>query len=246
MAKHGGRLPFADRDGFAAYVFASRYHRDAILASSTMSGRNIEVWGSPRFNDVWVPRLYAQAPLWSLPQTGVGRRVVLFFVPKWNNLIDRVETLRLMIAIAEQPGLHLVVRGHIRSADSGVSASELVALQSTKNVTVAAEGTSSASLINACDVLVDVDSSIAFDAVILDKPYVRPKYLQDESVSTIWDELGGAHQTLTQEETMSLLVAPMLSTASRNADFDEVVFGGQGNDVLSRYRDGLSAIYKRV
>jgi len=38
-AAHEGKLPFADRDSFAAYVFASDYHRRVIVENSTMTRR---------------------------------------------------------------------------------------------------------------------------------------------------------------------------------------------------------------
>jgi hypothetical protein len=116
MAHNSGKLPFADRDAYNAYVFASAYHRDAILSQSTMVGGNAKVWGSARFNDLWVPRLYAQAPTWTPPDTARGRRITLFFVPKWNNLVNRQATLELMAAIARSAMLHLVIRGHARGA----------------------------------------------------------------------------------------------------------------------------------
>ena len=90
--------------------------------------------------------------------------------------------------------------------------------------------------------LVDVDSSIAFDAVLLNKPYVRPRYLQDASVRTIWDTLGGAHQTDSLADTVALLTKDTLLPAPRDPQFEQVVFGGAGVDVLRRYRDGLLAI----
>jgi hypothetical protein len=110
------------------------------------------------------------------------------------------------------------------------------------NVVMIADDVSSPSLINACDAVVDVDSSIAFDAVLLGKPYVRPRYLQDTSVETVWDRLGGAHQPQSLDATVALLGGDSLAPAARDASFDRVVFGGSGVEVLARYRDELRAI----
>ena len=239
MAHNSGKLPFADRDAYDAYVFASAYHRDAILAQSTMVGGNAKVWGSARFNDLWVPRLYAQASTWTPPDTARGRRITLFFVPKWNNLVNRQATLELMASIARSAVLHLVIRGHARESDSGLSSDECRSLQATGNATIVSGAMSSASLISGCDVLVDIDSSIAFDAVILEKPYVRPRYLQDASVTTIWDDLGGAHQTDSASATIGLLESARLTVAPRDLSFADVVFGGRGHEVLDRYQKEL-------
>lgn len=235
-------LPFADRDSFAAYVFCSEYHRDAIVRNSDMSAANTMVWGSPRFNDVWVSKLYAQAPVATLPALpGAAVRRVLFFVPKWQNLVDRAATMQLIAGLGADHRLQLVVRGHLRAEAAALAPEERAVLER-GNVVLITDDVSSASLIKACDVVVDIDSSIAFDAVLLNKPYVRPRYLQDASVKTMWDDLGGAHQTASLDETIRLLTSDTLLPATRDASFDDVVFGGSGARVLARYRDGLRSV----
>ena len=245
---HGGKLPFADRDSFAAYVFCSEYHREAVVGGSTMSGENVQVWGSARFNDVWVPKLYAESKEANLPKmpTSAIRRV-LFFVPKWQNLVDRLETMRLIEALGSEQRIQLVMRGHLRAEAAALEPREKALLES-GGVVLVTDDVTSPSLIKACDVVVDVDSSIAFDAIILGKPYVRPRYLQDSSVVTIWDSLGGAYQPSSLKETLDLLTTPSLMPAKRDPTFDDVVFGGRGSEVLARYAEGLRAIanYKRV
>lgn len=247
-SEHDDKLPFADRDSFAAYVFCSDYHRDAILQSSTMSGGNVRVWGSPRFNDAWVPELYAQSPSADLPSRPMSAmRRVLFFLPKWQNLIDRSATMQLISALGGDERIQTVVRGHLRAEATTLEPAERDVLER-GNLVIVTDDVPSPSLIAACDVVVDVDSSIAFDAVLLGKPYVRPKYLQDASVTTIWDQLGGAHQTDSLDETIALLTADTLAPAPRDRAFDDVVFGGSGATVLARYRDGLReiALQRRV
>lgn len=242
MSRHAGRLPFADRDSFAAYVFAAEYHRKVIIENSSMSAANTEVWGSARYNDVWVPQMYGHtspAQLPALPHGPVRR--VLFFVPKWQNLVDRAATLQLIAGLGADNRLQLVVRGHLRAEAAALAPEERAVLER-GNVVLITDDVSSASLIKACDVVVDIDSSIAFDAVLLGKPYVRPRYLQDSSVKTIWDELGGAHQTASLNDTIQLLTSDTLLPAARHASFDDVVFGGSGTQVLARYRDGLRAL----
>ena len=137
--------------------------------------------------------------------------------------------------------IQLVVRGHLRAEAAALTSDERRTLEQ-GNVVMITDEVSSPSLINACDVVVDVDSSIAFDAVLLGKPYVRPRYLQDSSVETVWDRLGGAHQPMSIEETVKLLTGTSLAPAARDSSFDRVVFGGPGTEVLARYRDELRAI----
>jgi hypothetical protein len=246
MDANGGKLPFADRDSHAAYVFASGYHRDVIVDHSTMSGHNTQVWGSARFNDAWVARLYAATPPAELPTLRSEQlRRVLLFVPKWHNLVDKAQTLQLIAALGAERRIQLVVRGHLRADDTTLSAKDLAMIQQSDSIVMVKDHITSPSLIKACDVLIDVDSSIAFDAVLLGKPYVRPRYLQDASVTTIWDELGGAHQTDSLQATVELVSNAVLQPVPRDPTFDEVVFGGAGADVLQRYRDGLLALMDR-
>jgi hypothetical protein len=243
MDGNSGRLPFADRDSHVAYVFASTYHRDVIVGHSTMSGKNTQVWGSARFNDEWVPQLYGATTAAQLsPLRPEQLRRVLLFIPKWHNLVDKEQTLQLIVELGACESLQLVVRGHLRASDTTLTEQEVASLKNTGNIVLVGDNTSSPSLIKACDVLVDIDSSIAFDAVLLGKPYVRPRYLQDASVGTIWDTLGGAHQTDSLIDTIALLTDETLSPAPRDPQFEQVVFGGAGVDVLRRYRDGLLAI----
>ena len=242
MKSNGGVLPFADRDSFAAYVFASEYHRKVIVQHSSMNGANTCVWGSARYNDVWVPRLYAESTQAKLPELPSGaKRRVLFFVPKWQNLVDRSATMQLIAALGADDRVQLVVRGHLRAEAAALAPEERAVLER-GNVVLITDDVSSASLIKACDVVVDVDSSIAFDAVLLGKPYVRPRYLQDASVKTIWDDLGGAHQTSSLADTVALLSADALEPAERHHTFEDVVFGGEGAAVLARYRDELRSL----
>ena len=246
LAANDGKLPFADRDSYSAYVFGSEYHRKVILENSNMAGSNTQVWGSARYNSYWVNLVYRHVVADnSVANESNSLRKVLFFLPKWFNLIDRRLTVELLSAICEAKAVSLIVRAHARGDDSGLTLDEKRILSKFSTIKFVPTNVSSQSLIKACDVLVDVDSSIAFDAVLLNKPYVRPRYLQDASVRTIWDELGGAHQTDSCEATVALLTQAMLQPAPRDATFDDVVFGGSGEIVLDRYRDELRALANR-
>ena len=246
MDANCGKLPFADRDSFAAYVFASGYHRDVVVNHSMMRGENTQVWGSARFNDDWVARIYAATPSAELPELRSEQiRRVLLFVPKWHNLVDKVQTLQLVAALGAERRIQLIVRGPLRSDDSTLSAQDQTMFQQSDNMFLVKDHFTSPSLIKACDVLIDVDSSIAFDMVLLGKPYVRPRYLQDSSVTTIWDELGGAHQTDSLQATVELVSNTKLRPAPRDPMFDHVVFGGAGKEVLQGYRDRLRDLMAR-
>jgi hypothetical protein len=239
---HGGKLPFANRDSFAAYVFCSGYHRDVIVSKSTMSGRNAVVWGSARFSEEWVAQLTAltagSVKIARRPNT----RRVLFFVPKWHNLVDRAGTIELLTALSRDARLHVLVKAHPRADHTSLTSDERSALTTGGSLEFIEGPAESAALLGECDVLVDVDSSIALDAVVRGIPYVRPRWLQDASVTTIWDRGTVAHQPGSLDETIELLTSDRLSAGVPDEAFIADVIGGRGSAPLDRYVAELARI----
>lgn len=236
-ASHGGKLPFADRDSFAAYVFCSDYHRSVIVENSTMSGDNAQVWGSVRFSREWIDILYSLAPPATV-ESGARRRV-LVFLPKWHNSVDRAATLELLRALGREPRLHVAVAGHVRAKDSALTESEIAELGQLGSLDFVGSKWSSTQLISWCEVLIDVDSSIAFDAIRLGKVYVRPKYLQSDEVTTIYDELGGAVQARDQAHVLEIVTRETLEAVPISDSFWSTVAGDGSETVGSRYAQNL-------
>ncbi len=236
-AAHAGKLPFADRDSYTKYVFASEYHQRVIVDNSTMSGRNTEVWGSVRFSREWIDVLYSLTPP-ALIDSGLLRRV-LVFLPKWHNEVDRSQTVSLLRELGSTPGLYVVIAGHIRSRDSALNDDEIAGLSALKSLHFAGSNWSSVELIGWCEVLVDVDSSIAFDAIRLGKMYVRPKYLQSDAVKTIYDSEGGAHQPLNLSDALDVIAASTVAPAPVSANFWSIVAGDSVESVVDRYAENL-------
>lgn len=239
---HGGKLPFADRDSFRAYVFCSAYHRDVIVGSSTMSGNNAVVWGSARFSETWIAELrrLTEGSVRVVPRPNTRR--VLFFVPKWHNLVDRAATIELLTAMSREPKLHVLVKAHPRADHTSLTAQERGALSAGGSLEFIEGPAESSALLGECDVLVDVDSSIALEAVMRGIPYVRPKWLQDASVGTIWETYAVAHQPATLYEAIALLTAAQIPAATPTDDFVEDVIGGRGSAPLDRYVTELARI----
>jgi len=239
---HGGKLPFANRDSFAAYVFCSAYHRDVIISNSAMSGRNAVVWGSARFSETWIAELTkltaGSAKVTPRPNT----RRVLFFVPKWHNLVDRSATMELLTAMSREPSLHVLVKAHPRADHTSLTVQERSTLAAGGSVEFIEGSAESAALLGECDLLVDVDSSIALDAVMRGIPYVRPRWLQDPSVTTIWDSGTVAHQPATLHEAMELLTGPRIVAGIPDDSFINDVIGGRGSAPLNRYVTELARI----
>lgn len=243
FAANNGKLPFANRNSFAKYVFCSGYHRDVIVGNSTMSGNNVEVWGTARFSPEWIEQLYKIAPLVNLPPLRSDQKHrVLMFLPKWHNLVNKTATLSLLTALGKLDNIQLVIAGHVRGADTQLIASETAALATLPSVVFAPQGSASVSLIKQCHVLIDVDASIALDAIQLGKLYVRPKYLQDASVQTIYDTLGGAIQASSEQEIVALLSTAVLPPNAVSPMFTEVVIGDVASNISKQYYLKLKAL----
>jgi hypothetical protein len=237
------KLPFSNRNSFAKYVFSSGYHRDVIVNNSDLSPTNVEVWGSARFSPEWTQLLYQISPPANIPdRTSAQNYRVLFFIPKWHNLVDRNATISLLFALADLSSIQLVVRGHVRGRDTQLTTSELSILESSESVFVANDETPSTSLISASDVLLDVDSSIAFDAITLGKLYIRPRYLQHDSVRTVFDEYGGALQADNQQQVIEILSSPTLPSIAVNDMFRKVIIGDAQSHIAQQYFRKLSAL----
>ena len=243
FAANNGKLPFANRNSFAKYVFCSGYHRDVIMGNSTMSGSNVEVWGTARFSPEWIEQLYKIAPLVNLPSLKSNQKHrVLMFLPKWHNLVNKAATLSLLTALGKLENIQLVIAGHVRGADTQLTASETAELAALPSVVFAPQGSASVSLIKTSDALIDVDASIALDAIQLGKLYVRPKYLQDASVETIYDTLGGAVQASSEQEIVALLTTAVLPTNVVSPTFTEVVIGDVASNISKQYYLNLKAL----
>ncbi len=115
------------------------------------------------------------------------------------------------------------LQGHVRGADTQLTASETAARATLPSVVFAPQGAASVSLIKQCDVLIDIVASIALDAIQLGKLYVHPKYSQDASMQRIYDTLGGAIQASSEQEIVELLSTAVLPTNVVPPMFTEVV-----------------------
>ena len=242
VSDHGGKLPFRNRDSFSAYIFGSEYHRRVIVENSEMSGKNTEVWGSARFSSEWIELLYSRTPQARI-ESGERRRV-LMFLPKWHNSIDREGTMSLLRRLGEEGRLHVAIAGHLRAKDSALTELEIAELRSLPSLELVGTRWSSTSLISWCEVLIDVDSSIAFDAIRLGKLYVRPKYLQSDEVTTIYDQLGGAVQARDQAHVLEIVTRETLEAAPISDSFWPTVAGDGPESVSSRYAENLRRLLR--
>jgi hypothetical protein len=150
--------------------------------------------------------------------------------------------MELLTAMSCESSLHVLVKAHPRADHTSLTAQERSALTAGGSLEFVEGPAESAALLSECDVLVDVDSSIALDAVIRGIPYVRPTWLQDQSVKTIWDDGIVAYQPTSIAETMAILCGTSVEARLPTGEFLTRVVGGSGAFPLASYVLGLSAI----
>jgi hypothetical protein len=118
-------------------------------------------------------------------------------------MIDRAGTLRLLSALSQVSEIALWVREHPRKSESQLSDDERQQLSRMPSVRLIESSVDSARLILGCDVLVEVESSIVIDAVLLGKRVVMPRYLQDASVVSRLDRTRAVVRTQDLESTLA-------------------------------------------
>jgi hypothetical protein len=160
-------------------------------------------------------------------------------------MVDRGATISLLHALGKLANIQLVISGHVRGDDTQLSVSETAEIAALPSVVFAPQGANSVSLIRESNALIDVDSSIAFDAVQLGKLYIRPKYLQDAAVRTVYDQFGGALQAMTQDEVVSAVSAQELPVVSVPDAFRLAVIGDEASNISQQYVLRLSQLMQQ-
>lgn len=201
----GGRLPFQNRDSFAAYVVAHESDRKFLTEKTTMSGHNIRVWGSARFSPRWVKLLYTTSRKPMSPCAKKTPLKILFFLPKWNNSINRQETITLLSELSSTPDIELWIREHPRLGESCLTSVEQSELIGHESVVFIKREIDTIDLIQECDVIIEIESSIAIDAVLMGKRLIMPRYLQDSGVHSRFDQSSCITITKSCDETIQLL-----------------------------------------
>jgi hypothetical protein len=241
MNTNNGKLPFADRDSYTKYIFAAEYHMKDILSNSNMSGKNTEVWGAVRFSQSWLKKLYEITPHFDINfSKSANLKKVLFFTPKWHNNVDRNATISLLRAISNLDGILLLVKTHPRKGHSELSKTELESLNLTNTIYIENE-VPSTSLVKITDILIEIDSSIAIDALLLGKLFIHPKYLHKD-VQMIYDIWGGPLEAKSQEEVLSFLINPEKNKQFVSKQFMENVIGPENVNIADLYYRKLSGL----
>ncbi|HVW63731.1 MAG TPA: hypothetical protein VHB01_01860 [Nitrosospira sp.] len=138
-----------------------------------LDDQSIAILGSPRYCDEWLGKLAQLSP--AGPPTGSDRRLkVAMFLRKNDFTIFWEEVGEVVEMIAAFPGVELMIKPHTRG---GWRQPLTSSLRQMPNVSVAEENVHSVHLMNWADVIIDLATSVVFEAVKARKPVLAADYL---------------------------------------------------------------------
>jgi hypothetical protein len=146
----------------------------------------IAVLGSPRYCDEWLEKLGGLLPPSPLQPSGAALKLVLF-LRKRDFSIFWSEVERMVRLIAAFPGVELIIKEHTRGGWKQPLSWD-VALRRLPNVRFIGAGIHSPHLLAWADVIIDLATSVAFEAVKLKKPVLAADYLH-AGRSTVADHI---------------------------------------------------------
>jgi len=140
-----------------------------------LDGQAMAVLGSPRYCDEWLTKLTELLPPSPLTRSDSKLKVVIFlrknnFTTFWEEVGEVVQM------IAAFTGVEIVIKPHTRTGWKQSLTKDATLLR-LPNVSIAGANVHSAHLVNWADVIIDIATSVAFEAVKINKPVLAADYL---------------------------------------------------------------------
>ena len=135
----------------------------------------IAVLGSPRFCEEWLLKLVEMLPPSPLTHSDDQLKIVMF-LRKANFTTFWEEVSEVVHLIADFPNVKLIIKPHTRSGWKQ-SLTKDSSVRRLPNVCVAGDAAHSAHLMNWADVIIDLATSVVFEAVRAKKPVLAADYL---------------------------------------------------------------------
>lgn len=140
-----------------------------------MEENQLAVLGSPRYCEEWLKILSGLMPPSPLVRSNSRLKIVMF-LRKANFTTFWEEVGEVVHMIAEFPGVELIIKPHTRSGWKQ-SLTKDSAIKQLPNVRVAGDDAHSVHLMNWSDVIIDLATSVVFEAVRAKKPVLAADYL---------------------------------------------------------------------
>ena len=141
-----------------------------------LSKEAIAVLGSPRYCDEWLKKLATLSPPSQLKTNPDTRLKIVMFLRKREFTTFWEEVNEVVQMIAAFPGVELVIKPHTRGGWRQPLTGN-ASLHHLANVSVAEENVHSISLMNWADVIIDLATSVVFEAIKAKKPVLAADYL---------------------------------------------------------------------
>ncbi len=140
-----------------------------------LNDESIAVLGSPRFCEEWLPKLAEILPPSPLTKSDTRLKIVMF-LRKDNFTTFWEEVGEVTQMISAFPNVELIIKPHTRSGWKQ-SLTKDKAIQRLTNVSIAKDNAHSAHLMNWADIIIDIATSVVFEAVRQKKPVLAADYL---------------------------------------------------------------------
>lgn len=236
-----GSPDFSSRNEFTSIVFASKHHAKWAKRHG-FDPKKIAVLGSARFCTEWQKINLEILPRFITKKDDSVKLKVVFFVPHWTYNVFAEEVDRALVYLASDPHIYLVLKGHTRG--SGDVKNDFSSLYPD------VESNSpepSPSLVRWADVVVNVSSSIAFEAIIQGKPVIHAQWCHHNQ--TIFENGLVAHVANDISQFTKLIQNSKSGRlrAEVNLDMLREHLGFElGEDVLMRYVNHITSLESRV
>ena len=197
----------------------------------------VAVLGSPRYCNEWLTKLAEFLPASPLRRSDNKLKIAIFlrksnFTTFWEEISEVVQM------VSAFKGTEIIIKPHTRSGWKQ-SLTKEAALLKLSNVSIADNDTHSAHLLSWADVIIDIATSVAFEAVKINKPVLAADYLH-AGRSTIADfmpetELRCRDDVYKKIEGFLANGCDSFYIEEHRSRFLKEMIDVNGPDVLSRY-----------
>ncbi|MBD3392528.1 MAG: hypothetical protein GF418_10625, partial [Chitinivibrionales bacterium] len=143
----------------------------------------IQVLGSPRFNSAWLGKLNAIVPPLHHEEADGKTRVVVFLRPS-QFIVNTGEVLNALRVMCRYSGVYLLVVNHTRKETSPLARFVKEERGRGSAIQVAPYGAPITALVNWAELVVDLATSVSFEAVKKDVPVLTLEYCHG-NISTV-------------------------------------------------------------
>lgn len=197
-----GILPnFSSWNQYDHIIVQTKYHQEHLIRFGLLRSK-LHVWGSLRFCSSWQIINSKIHKKFTSKNDSVDKVKVVIMMPHWNYNIKKNETINLIKEIMKLKNIYLIVKDHTRGDTGSFPENEKNELSIKTNIEFDTSS-SSTSLIDWSDLIINFGSSIGIEAIDKDKPVIYPKYLH--SNKSIHDYINVTYNASNSGEVIEII-----------------------------------------